>query len=44
MKYTVIPSVMPEVFAESDSIMKTNDVKNPLSGFVAHAQIVNRQA
>ena len=41
MKYTVIPSVMPEVFAESDSIMKTNDVKNPLSGFVALAQIVN---
>jgi hypothetical protein len=41
MKYAVIPSVMPEVFAESDSTMKTNDVKKPLSGFVTLAQIVN---
>ncbi len=41
MKYAVIPSVMPEVFAKSDSTMKTNDIKNPLSGFAALAQIVN---
>jgi hypothetical protein len=41
MKYAAIPSVMPEVFAESDSTMKTNDVKKPLSGFVTLAQIVN---
>lgn len=40
-KTPLIPSIMPEVFANSNPIMKMDGVRHPLSGFVALQQIVN---
>jgi hypothetical protein len=40
-KVPLIQSILPEVFANSNPIMKMNDSRHPLSGFVALQQIVN---
>jgi hypothetical protein len=40
-KAPLIPSILPEVFANSNPIMKMNNARHPLSGFVALQQIIN---